>query len=461
MHWCAERIKVNVLIRERRRIALIAGLLVAAVALALLWSRIPWEWSTIDDPGFALLLRDLIGQGALVGLPIAVFFEMLAIDLDWGLFRPSYWLYPLTYLLPVSWMHVLRLVMLVVAIAGPLVALRRQKSASWSTVIAAGALMVLASTALTRGLFFLSLQELSGAAFAGLGLMTNRRSVRTIMWLVAAWFKIPFAWLLIGHALVLWRSGAKRAAVVNGILGLGSLVVAAVFSLNGNYTTRYLRPTIWGNIDAIFNNIQHLFGVLGGLLMFSALLWLVLSATRLLPSPTAIAVGIGFLGYTLHMSLWEMSGYYFGPILYLGGAFIALALTNPHLPLWPRVTAGWASLWILAVIPFSGSLLQGIETNQVVRDIRQCVQQYPDKTWLMTGQYLNVFTDEGSLRIMQSAQLKDPQWTGTARYVPRATQTDAADFDFVVVGPGVDRSTFASFRTVCEGELIIIVKSPD
>jgi len=455
----AEGIKLVTLGQKKRQIALIAGLLAAVVALALLWSRIPWEWSTIDDPGFPLLLQDLTEQGSLAGLPISVFLEMLAIDLDWGLFRPSYWLYPLTYLLPVSWMHVLRLVMLVVAIAGPLVALRKQRSASWSTVIAAGALVVLASTALTRGLFFLSLQELSGAAFVGLGLMTSRRGVRTTMWLVAAWFKIPFAWLLIGHALVLWRSGAKKAAVVNGILGLGSLGVAAVFSLNGNYTTRYLRPTIWGNIDAIFNNIQQLFGVLGGLLMFGTLWWLLLSATRLRPSRTAIAVGIGFVGYTLHMSLWEMSGYYFGPILYLAGAFIALALTNPQLPIWPRIMVGWTSLWMIAVIPFGGSVLQGIETNQVIRDIRQCVQQYPDKTWMMTGQYLNVFTDEGALRIMQSAQLKDPEWTGTATYVPNATETNAADFDFVIVGPGVDPSTLGIGRTVCQGQLISIVEA--
>jgi hypothetical protein len=107
---------------RRRRTTLWWLVPTAGAAVVLVWMAVPWAWSTVDDPGHVLALRSYVEElGPLEGTWTR-FREMLDIDLEWGLFRPFYWLYAATfYWLPSSLAHGLRLLMLVVAVVGPAV----------------------------------------------------------------------------------------------------------------------------------------------------------------------------------------------------------------------------------------------------------------------------------------------------------------------------------------------------
>ncbi len=135
-------------------------------------------------------------HGPILG-PLALVRDMFLIDRDWALFRPAYWVYPsVFYLLPLPLAHVLRLLMVVVAVAGPVVYFHR-RGGSRPRLAFILVLVVASCSTLLLGLYFVSLQEVSGAAFIGLGLLIKREGWRIVAWTVAAWFKSPF--LLAAH----------------------------------------------------------------------------------------------------------------------------------------------------------------------------------------------------------------------------------------------------------------------
>jgi hypothetical protein len=401
----------------------IVGWVVIALTTATVvgyWSLHQWTWSTIDDPGFVIDLHARMArEGWLAGTASFVGKNVNG-DLTWGLFRPAYWVYPLVYALPSALIHLMRLGMLAAAIGGPLVYLRRRGS-TWVVTTMAAALLLLASTQLTPGLFFSSLQELSGAAFVGLGLLLRRDRWRTLSWLVAAWFKSPFAWLLIGQAIVLWRSGRRRDALVSAGLGAGTLMISYLFARQGSYTTRYFRANWYAVLDTSYRNSKNLVGITTCLVLVALLWWLVTTATPMLWSPMAAIVAVGWLGYTAQMLLWEVSGYYFGPILYLFGVAVALLLSEPAgLPPW-RLAAVLVPPLLLSLVAFGGAIQQVLENNEIVRDIQACLTSKPGSTVVMTGDSPNIVTPEGSLRIVQNVQLEHADWTGRL-----STSADAA-----------------------------------
>src|SRR5690348_13682189 len=109
--------------RPRARWLVLAGL---AVVLAVT-AALPWEWSFIDDGALLTALHaQQQAHGALLGIPADIY-QMYRVDLTWGLFRPSYWVYAGTfYLLPVGLAHAVRLAMVVAALGGPLALIGRR-----------------------------------------------------------------------------------------------------------------------------------------------------------------------------------------------------------------------------------------------------------------------------------------------------------------------------------------------
>src|SRR5256885_1375190 len=262
-----------------------AAWLAGGVVVLIGYGALPWGRSFIDDPGALAILHGQQGAHGTLGGILAASHVWYRVDLDWGLFRPGWWLYAGTfYLLPAGAAHAVRLLMLGVAVAGPLaLALRVRPVLVWAGAVVA------ANVSLYRGLWYVSLQELSGLCFVGLGLLARRRQwLRIAAFLCAAWFKAPFAWLLVGYGALLLFLGAAgavaaaagprgRALLARGLAGAGLAVAVAVALLavlaGGRYVYRnaatttglrdcllglpegavvgYNRPEAWDRLNAI------------------------------------------------------------------------------------------------------------------------------------------------------------------------------------------------------------------
>ena len=390
----------------RHRLALVIALLV--ITLTAIWMSLDWIWSTIDDPGFVLSFQDLDAKHGFLGARALQAYQMFTSDLNWGLFRPSYWLYPSAiYGLPVSVVHGIRLLMLLAALAGPIIALRRM-GRSTITLIMAGLIIVAAGSQLSNGLFFLSLQELSGAAFIGLGLMTKRPWLRIILWTFAAWFKSPFSWLLIAEAIVLWRSGRRGYAIASMSIGIGTLTTAALFARHGSYTEKY-GLDLW----RILTNASKLVEVWTALVLLMVLWWLAATKTTLNLNSQAFVFGFGFVGYTTQMLPWSVTGYYMGPIIFLFGVFLVSMLTNPVPMPWWRSALALSGPLIIGIYVFRQPIAQGLETNQALIDINECIVRESPVNAVIAGHMDYLTTTEGVVRIQQNAVLTDPSWTGS------------------------------------------------
>jgi hypothetical protein len=337
--------------------------------------------------------------------------EMLTVDREWGLFRPAYWAYPpFVYGSSAALGHVIRLAMLSVALVGPLVALRRE-GASTVTLSMAGMLLVGGSYWLDQGLFFLSLQELSGAAFIGLGLIFRRTGPRLLMWTIAAWFKAPFAWILIGEGLALWRRGERRAAIVSLAVGSGTLALATLMARNGSYTSNYALDV--AAIYRMVGNADKLIEIWTGIILVSLVWWLIATGTPLRPRSDTFVFGFAWLWYTLQMLPWGVTGHYMGAINYLLALFLASLLVNP-LGLSRR--RNLVALFVPTVI--AGGILftvvhQGLALNATLIGLRDClVSQGSVRAVAPAG-----FGSEGVVRLEQITVLQHPSWSGSIRLI--------------------------------------------
>lgn len=380
--------------------------LAAIVTLTLFgYSQLPWEWSDIDDPGLVLGLQREVADHGVLGY-VTNSYRMFQTDLAWGLFRPSYWIYPsLVYGFPVGVAQALRLLLLTVAIVGPIIALRRQ-GASRSTAVMGVVLMVIPATYLMWGLFFVSLQELSGAALIGLGLIARSQLRRTLWWTLAAWFKSPFAWILIGQAVVLWHQGKRRDAGVAASLGLGTLLVSYLFARQGSYTAGYTLSI--GSLIRAWENTPKLLELPIALTFVALFWWLMTTGGRLRLNNLAITLGIAWLGYTLHLLPWGVTGNYAGGINYLFSVFVVSLLEPPNTLERSRI---WLSLTIpllIASVSLFWSVRDLYERNQTARGITDCI--------VLTGSS-SVFLSErwgleAETRFHQNLIISNPEWAG-------------------------------------------------
>lgn len=417
---------------------------IALALLCLVWMLIPWEWSTIDDPGFVLGLQQRIAQHGLTGAQVDSFQSMFTSDLDWGLFRPSYWAYPgLFYLLPVDFAHLIRLLMLLVAIAGPLMFMRRRGATSIS-LTASALVMVTASSGLIVGLEFTSLQELSGAAFVGLGFMFPRAAARLTMWTIAAWFKAPFAWLLIGYAIPLWRRGQRANAVVSAGLGLGTIALAAAMARNGSYTARFYRNSIGLILDALLSNGPKFFELPTLLVIVSFAWWVLIARPRWRFDSMSIALLIAVLGYSANLISWTVSGYYIGPVILLLGILLVSTLGVQRQLTKPRLIAALCIPLIIAIWITSTSVSKVLIANQAISQARDCLLELPPRSNIaLSGDLTYVATLEGADRLTQIATLSQPSWQGSVTFVDVGSQTfPTATTDYLWVSgarPSADR----------------------
>jgi hypothetical protein len=378
------------------------------LVIVVIWLSIPWSWSTIDDAGFAAGWASAKRDGQTLPYGIEQVVASFQSDIAWGLFRPSYWLYPsLVYWTPIEIVHLIRLLMFGAAVAGPVFLLQR-RGLDRRTLVMAALVIVSAGSLLTNGLFFLSLQELSGAAFVGMGLAARSHWWRIGLWVIAAWFKSPFSWLLLGEAVVQWRHGKRLQASVSAGFGLGTLVLGALFARSGNYTARYgLDP--W----RILTNGANLVEVWTTLVLVMLLWWLIVTQTSLRFTDLSLVLVIGFAGYTAQMLPWAVTGYYMGPIIYLLGLFLASMLTNaPNFSLLRSVIAFSAPVVIASYVLYL-PVSQGLKMNKILGDITTCLTTEGSGDFAISGYFVYVTTEEGVLRMAQNAQLEDPDWSGS------------------------------------------------
>lgn len=420
------------MLSNRRGVVAVASATLGAFLL-LVWLRIDWDWSTIDDPGHVLLLQQAVATHGPIHGPASLAVQMFEGDRSWGLFRPSYWAYPsLFYWMPVELAHVIRLAMIVLVIAGPIAYFRRQgavRSRLWMTALLSAA----AASSLYIGLFFLSLQELSATAFVALGLLVKRDGPRTAMWTIAAWFKAPFSWLLIAHSVVLWRDGKRRLAVINAVLGFGTLALAVLMARNGSYTAGYgLDPF------RFLGNLPRLIEPMNALLLVALVWWLAVTQSRLVLRRETLLFGIAFAGYTGQLLFWAVTGYYMGPISYFFGLVLVSMLADPPGMSWRRsgialLVPAMVGAWLVW-----SPLMQGFEANTVVSDLRKCLTPLNHPVVGLTGSIPYLSGSEAAIRITQNIQLRNPEWVGYLESTNAGTTAEAgiALTHFVIVGEG-------------------------
>ena len=424
--------------------------------LVIIWLLIDWEWSTVDDPGQVILLaREIQASGWLNGM-VQRSSVLMNGDIGGGIFRPAAWVYPvLVYQLPVEWAHVVRLVMVLVAIAGP-VAFYRRGGASPQFTFFALILMIGASSTLYEGLFLISIQELGGAAFIGLGLLLPWRSTRIVAFLLAALFKPPFAWFLVAYGLYLWFQRRKPEAVLSGALGIGVLAVSTLIATSSGVTESYpldpLNPALW-------NQVAKLIEPMNALLLVSVVWWAVVSGARLHISKETLFFGFAWLAYTAQMLPWGISAYYMGPISYTFGLLLLSLLDRKITVSRSKLLVGYSLPILLSAWLVRLPLTWGFTMNSVVNETIDCLALYPGTKTLMIGNLLYVTSSpEGPIQIEGRLQREFPGWDGLIRHTSNADAFD--DPDFVLAIRGTNPAEIPSAEVVCSGSAVTLYREP-
>lgn len=431
-------------------------LVLMLIVLITAWSLVSWTWSPIDDAGHVSALRDEINQRGLAMGLAQYGYSLLLIDLAWGLFRPSYWLStPLMYTLTPSMLHVIRLIMFLTAIIGPLVYMRRSNLTP-TTLMVASAFLLIGSATLIHGLYLPSLQELSGAALVGLGLMAKRDSLRTFMWLAAALFKIPFSWLLLGWGLVLWRKGKRRLALTSWLLALATLGTAFSFAQSGTYSSGYEVSLV-----RITSNIAKLASPWLLLLVVAVLWWRLLSGAPFKLTPMAPAFAVGAVGYAGMMLPWSTTGYYSGPFLFLASVTFVLMLTNPKPDVGVRIVAALAIPLTLAFAVVGWRLNQGLQLNSAMLEMEDCLGSIGNSSSSMIVGTLDFLgTTETAVRLEQAIRLSEPDWSGSISHSASLTNFSLDSFD-IVVGLPQTPIDLPGWTRACETDVVKIFVAPE
>lgn len=405
---------------------------VAGIALVVLWAALPSEWSLVDDPlQKQSLVASMHSHGALGGI-LDRLRDGYRDDLAWGLFRPVYWLYCATfYLLNPPLAHAVRALFFLIAVVAPaVVAHRRTTDAAAfhrAGVVVLVAAVTAANSAMYEGLSFLSLQELTGLALVGLGLMLEDRPIgRSITWIAAAWLKAPFVWLAIawGGVLLLrrrWAVGATTLAV-----GFATVVAAAWFAHHGSYTTNRFTLSA-AQAEATLKSVRH-YVLAPGAVLLAALVALRATPRRWAwRDGTSVALVLGGLGYLATMLPWGYAGsYYPAPFIWMltTGVLLAVVAAGPERAelLWPRdrgrqalrlVQAGAIAAAVAATLVVSSHMVrQEYQRNAAVVHVRDWEASLPAQ-----GVVIGVNGIEAADRFTQIQQLRDARWGDRNLYV--------------------------------------------
>lgn len=440
------------IVRRHRRAWITA--IAVSIVVAVSWILLPWEWSMIDDPG---LVRSVASETAVHGFPLGLLTHvgvMFTFDRDWSLFRPLYWVYPsFVYWLPIGVAHLLRLGMFVVAIGGPLFALRRRRASRQTRVVAA-LMLVAGSLYLMLGLFYVSLQELSGAALVGLGLAARTSRGRLASWLGAAWFKSTFAWLLLGEAWASWRDGARRTAVASAVLGAGTLGIAAWMAARGSYTGRYLEGSLLASTLRANAALLVSPAVLLPVAAFG--LWLVAARHRPTWSRDSLVLLVGTVGYVAQLMPWVTSGYYAGGAVYMLSVFLVTMLpTVPRVGM-NRAAPAMLGLLVLATVSAFATLSYGISANSQWRETSACLARTKPSLVIVGAE----FPYENAWRIEDNVRLRVPQWEGRVRSESDAPIADAPRGAVLVARDDRQATTGSFTSVVCDAADARILARP-
>jgi hypothetical protein len=372
-----------------RRHPVARWLLIVLVIAVSATSFLPWEWSFIDDGAMITNLRDAQARHGWLGGILDTIGSMISFDRSWGLFRPFFWVFSATfYLLPVGPAHAVRVAMLVCALAGPLVLVGRRFTGTTRWVMLAWTAAVLATGGqLLAGIWYPSLQELSGMCFVGLGLMARRRpALRALSWLAAAWFKAPFAWLLLAYGLVQARDPkTRRLGIASALVSAGTLGAATVMARTGTYTTESLRF----NTNTITLHIPQALEVLA-----PPLLVLIIGLAVLRPrlewwgaDPTPLVLLVGGAGYLANLMPWKVNGYYAGPYVYLLSVAVVLAVVEVGAKALPRLVSLAMAVLLVGGYSLHDTAVNGYHRLANVNGLRDCVLRMPDGSVFGTNRH--------------------------------------------------------------------------
>jgi hypothetical protein len=415
-----------------RRHHLWVWLLVILLAGVVASAFLPWEWSFIDDGNQITILRgDQAAHGWLGGILRDVV-DMYQKDRWWGLFRPSWWVYAGTfYLLPVKAAHAVRVAMVACAILGPLVVVsRRFTGRARVAMLVWTAAALVAGEQLFAGIWYPSLQETSGMCFVGLGLIASRRPVpRAMCWLVAAWFKAPFTWLLLAYGLVLCRHReTRRLGVVTSLVAVVSLAVSAYWSHVGFYTSamNFSHQAIRANFDTgVAQLATPLAVVVAGLLAMRPRL-------DLTGDSTAVVMLLGGGGYLANLLVWKVDAYYAGPYTYLLTLAVVFAVSEVGTRSLTRLGATVAVSAALGGYFFFGTAQYAYQKLGAVNALRDCVMRLPGDP------VVGFNREEASGRLDFIVREHRPGWTGEVTWVKpnQLTGGDKRPLQYFIDQPG-------------------------
>ncbi len=373
---------------------------------------VSWSWGPVDDTGQVIAMQGLIAQHGYAGGVANRVAELASGDYVGGVFRPLAWIYPaLIYSLPSGLAHLIRIAMLIVIVVAPVVYVRRKSQQRNSVLLLVFMVSLAGSATLIQGVTLLSIQEVGGAFFIAIGLLSRNKYARLLFWILAALFKGPFAWILIGFAVLHWKRGDKKFAATSGFLGFAILLTNVLWSLGGSYSGRYitnpLDPQLWANASKILEPVN-------AVLLVMILWWAISTKSKLTRNEDFIVFAVAFFGYFFQMIPWGFTAYYMGPISYFLAIMLAVTITaNPETP--KRLMAiGLAAPLFLMIWVVGSNISLVIRTNEIMRESTICLGQTTDAKVSIFGDALYVTSSpEGPIRMEQNTEIVFPGWRGT------------------------------------------------
>ncbi len=373
---------------------------------------VSWSWGPVDDTGQVIAMQGLIAQHGYVGGVASRVAELASGDFVGGVFRPLAWIYPaLIYSLPSGLAHLIRIAMLVVIVVAPVVYVRRKGCQPGSVLLLVSIVSLAGAATLIQGVTLLSIQEVGGAFFVAIGLLSRNKYARLIFWVLGALFKGPFAWILIGYAIFHWKRGDKKFAATSVFLGIAVLLTNVLWSLGGSYSGRYITdpfdPQLWANASKILEPVN-------AVLLVMILWWAISTRSKLTRNEDFIIFAVAFFGFFFQMIPWGFTAYYMGPISYFLAVMLAVTITaNPESP--RRLIAVGLVVPIFLMIWVVGTnVLLVLRTNEIMRESTVCLGRITDANVSIFGDALYVTSSpEGPIRMEQNTKIVFPDWRGT------------------------------------------------
>ena len=292
---------------------------------------------------------------------------------------------------------------------------------------------------------------MSGLAFIGLGLLFPNRWVRLSLWTVAAWFKAPFAWILVGLAWSKWRHGERQYALTSAGIGVGTFALAAVFALNGSYSSGYgLDPYM------MWHNAKNLLEPVNVVVVIVFLWWLFVTKGRIRRNSDTTIFGIAWLGYTLQLLPWSVTAYYMGPITFLLGLTLVSTLVPSNdaavTPL--EALVGYSLPVVLMTVVVADALTLGLRINDAMRTFEDCLLDRSGTASILQGDLVYVTTSpEAPLRLIQNLQLRNELWMGNVSLAGQEERVP--DYILGIGNPDVTQSSEA--QIVCQSTWSYVV----